>query len=178
MWDKNVIFFPRRIKGKIHFIHRVKPDIQIVSIHELEDLNEKFWHTYFRNFTNHILLSPRYKHEFSYVGGGCPPIETEYGWLIIYHGVYTVQGRNIYSACVALLDLDNPKIEISRLPYPLFTPKSEWELNGVVDNICFPTGALLLDEVLYIYYGAADERIACASVDLPSLLNELLNFRK
>ena len=32
VWDKNVIFFPRKIKGKLCFLHRVKPDIQIVSI--------------------------------------------------------------------------------------------------------------------------------------------------
>ncbi|MBC7863309.1 MAG: pesticidal protein Cry7Aa, partial [Bacteroidia bacterium] len=27
VWDKNVIFFPRRINGKLCFLHRIKPDI-------------------------------------------------------------------------------------------------------------------------------------------------------
>src|SRR6185436_16382581 len=31
LWDKNVIFFPRRINGKLHFLHRIRPDIQIVA---------------------------------------------------------------------------------------------------------------------------------------------------
>src|ERR1035437_7503886 len=31
LWDKNVIFFPRRISDKLHFLHRIKPDIQIRS---------------------------------------------------------------------------------------------------------------------------------------------------
>jgi predicted GH43/DUF377 family glycosyl hydrolase len=34
---------------------------------------------------------------------------------------------------------------------------------GEVNNVCFPSGAVVLT-ILYIYYGAADERIACASV--------------
>jgi hypothetical protein len=39
MWDKNLIFFPRRIDGKICFLHRIKPDVQIVvSINSLDDL--------------------------------------------------------------------------------------------------------------------------------------------
>jgi len=29
---------------------------------------------------------------------------------------------------------------------------------------------------LYIYYGAADERIACASLKIPELIEELLRY--
>jgi predicted GH43/DUF377 family glycosyl hydrolase len=80
----------------------------------------------------------------------------------------------VYVACAALLDLNDPKKEIARLPYPLFKPEMDWELKGEVNNVCFPTGAVVMDDTLYIYYGAADERIACASVCLSSLLKELL----
>ena len=83
-------------------------------------------------------------------------------------------GGYVYSACAALLDLENPCIEVARLPYPLFSPDRKWELIGEVNNVCFPTGAIVQDEILYIYYGAADEQIACASIHLESLLNELL----
>lgn len=176
LWDKNVMFFPRRINGKLHFLHRIKPDIQIVTVNAIEELSEKFWKNYFLHFDEHILLSPKYEHEFSYVGGGCPPIETAFGWLLIYHGVRETQEGYVYSACAALLDLENPQNEIARLPYPLFRPEYEWELSGNVNNVCFPTGTLVIEDVLYIYYGAADERIACASVNLPALLDELLNY--
>ncbi len=30
LWDKNVIFFPRRINGNLVFLHRIRPGIQIV----------------------------------------------------------------------------------------------------------------------------------------------------
>lgn len=174
VWDKNVIFFPRRINGKLHFLHRVRPDIQIVAVNELADLTSEFWQNYFLHLDECIVLTPKYKHEVSYIGGGCPPIETESGWLLIYHGVQDTVDGYVYSACAALLDLQNPQKEIARLPYALFKPLHEWELKGEVNNVCFPTGSVLLDDTLYIYYGAADEQIACASVSITQLIKELL----
>lgn len=175
VWDKNVIFFPRKINNKFYFTHRIRPEIQIViGIEKISDLTPEFWKNYFLTYNNYILLSPKYDHEVSYVGGGCPPIETADGWLIIYHGVKDGLNGYIYSACAALFDLENPQIEIARLPYPLFKPELDWELKGEVNNVCFPTGAVVFDDTLYIYYGAADERIACASVQLSELISELL----
>ena len=175
VWDKNVIFFPRKINGKFYFMHRIRPEIQIVvAIDKLEDLTLDFWRDYFLKFNDYVLLSPKYDHEISYIGGGCPPIETEFGWLLIYHGVKDSLKGYVYSACAALLDLENPQKEIARLPYALFKPEYVWELKGEVNNVCFPTGAVVFDDMLYIYYGAADERIACASMSLSELVNELL----
>lgn len=175
LWDKNLVFFPRKIHGKLCFIHRIKPDIQIVvMIDSIEDLTIAFWENYFLNFDKYILLTPLYEHEVSYIGAGCPPIETPEGWLIIYHGVHDTLNGFVYSACAALLELNYPQKEIARLPYPLFFPEKEWELKGEVNNVCFPTGALVEDDTLFIYYGAADERIAVASLSLKKLLNELL----
>lgn len=179
LWDKNLIFFPRKIAGKFCFFHRIKPDIQlVVSIENLEDLTTEFWENYFMNFNDTIVFSSVYKHEISYVGGGCPPIETEEGWLIIYHGVHDTANGYVYTACAALLDIDNPLREIARLSYPLFYPEKEWELRGEVHNVCFPTGTVIEDDTLYIYYGAADERIAVASLSIQELLDELLLNKK
>ena len=178
LWDKNVIFFPGRINGKMYFIHRIKPDIQIASVADLTELTPEFWSNYFYHFDEHIVLTSKFEHEVSYVGGGGPPIKTDSGWLLIYHGVHdTIEGY-VYSACAALLDLENPQKEIARLPYPLFQPDQGWEKIGEVNNVCFPSGAVVHDGTLYIYYGAADEQIGCASVSLPLLLSELLINRK
>ncbi len=179
VWDKNVIFFPRRINGKLYFLHRIRPDIQIVSVTDLKELTKEFWENYLHHISENIVLMPKYEHEVSYIGGGCTPIETESGWLLIYHGVHDTTKGYVYSACVSLLELDNPGKEIARLPYALFKPEFEWELKGEVNNVCFPTGAVVISDTLYIYYGAADERIACASVSLSALLKELLvNIKK
>jgi beta-1,2-mannobiose phosphorylase / 1,2-beta-oligomannan phosphorylase len=177
LWDKNVIFFPRKIKGNFCFLHRIRPDIQIVvSIKSLDEINVKFWENYFLDFENHIVLSPKYDHEVSYIGGGCPPIETPHGWLLIYHGVHDSTKGYVYAACAALLDLEDPSKELARLPYPLFKPEKEWELKGEVNNVCFPTGAVVFDDTLYIYYGAADQRIAVVSVSFSALMTELLLY--
>jgi predicted GH43/DUF377 family glycosyl hydrolase len=174
VWDKNVIFFPRRVNGMLTFLHRIRPGIQLVQVKELEDLTKDFWDDYFVHFNEHILLDPINDHEASYVGGGCPPIETEHGWLLIYHGVRDTPKGYVYSASAALFDLENPMKEIARLPCSLISPQFDWELFGEVNNVCFPTGAVVIEDTLYIYYGAADERIACASVSMTELLKELL----
>ena len=155
----------------------INPDIQIASVKNIKDLTKEYWDDYMLNFKQHILMSSRYKHESSYIGGGCPPIETEAGWINIYHGVQDSPEGYIYSACVALLDLENPRKVISRLPYPLFEPEANWEVEGYVDNVVFPTGTSLFDGRLYIYYGAADKRIAVASLDFEELIAELLTYK-
>jgi predicted GH43/DUF377 family glycosyl hydrolase len=175
LWDKNVIFFPRRINGKLVFLHRIRPGIQIVSVNDLSNLTKEFWENYFLNLDEHIVMDPVYVHESSYIGSGCPPIETEHGWLLIYHGVEETKAGIVYSACAALLDLNNPLKVLARLPYALFSPEYDWELYGDVNNVVFPTGTALFGDTLFIYYGAADTHIACASMNLTELVNELLS---
>jgi beta-1,2-mannobiose phosphorylase / 1,2-beta-oligomannan phosphorylase len=178
LWDKNVIFFPRRINGKLVFLHRIRPGIQIVQIDDLDDLTHEFWVNYFKNFDDHIILDPEYKHESSYLGGGCPPIETDHGWLLIYHSVEEKAKGNVYSASAAvLLDRDNPSKVLARLPYPLFSPEYSWEVTGEVSNVVFPTGTALFDDTLYIYYGAADKCIAVVSLSISHLIKELLKCK-
>lgn len=174
LMDKNVVFFPRKINGKFYFLHRIRPDIQFVAVERLEMLTKDFWRKYYLTFSKHILLAPYHAHESSYIGAGCPPIETSAGWLLIYHSVYDTPSGYVYSACAALLDIDNPAVEISRLPCPLFTPEAAYELSGVVSRVCFPTGTALFGDTLYIYYGAADKSVACVSVRLTELLDELI----
>lgn len=176
LWDKNVVFFPRRINGDLVFLHRIRPGIQIVSIDTLESLNNEFWNDYFHNLHKYIVLDPVFTHESNYIGSGCPPIETEHGWLLIYHGVEPTERGLVYSACAALLDLDDPVKVIARLPYALFSPQYEWELKGEVNNVVFPTGAVVFGDTLFIYYGAADSLIACASVNFSGLVAELLTY--
>lgn len=175
LWDKNVVFFPRRIDGKLVFLHRIRPGIQITSVKSLDELTKEYWEAYFADFHNNIVMDPLYQHESDYIGSGCPPIETEAGWVLIYHGVEKTERGLVYSACAALLDLKNPSIELARLPYALFSPQYVWERNGEVNNVVFPTGTALFGDRLFIYYGAADEKIACASLSLKELTQELSN---
>ena len=108
LWDKNVVFFPRRINDKLYFLHRIKPDIQIASVSNLSDLTKEYWENYLIHFEENVVLSPKYKYDVSYIGGGYPPIETPHGWLLIYHTVHDSLAGYVYCAGAALLDLDNP----------------------------------------------------------------------
>jgi len=173
VWDKNLMFFPKKIQGKFAVLHRLYPSIQILYFNSPSELTVEFWEDYVSNLQKHIVLIPKYKHENGHIGGGCPPIETKDGWLIIYHAAQFTPEGYIYHAAAALLDLNNPKKLISRLKEPLFSPTLDFEKVGYVNNVIFPSGTALVDDELYIYYGAADCRIAVASININTLLNEL-----
>jgi len=173
VWDKDIVFFPKRINGNLVFLHRIKPDIQIVSVKNLKQITKSFWRKYTTNFVEHIFMESKYPHESSYIGAGCPPIETEDGWLVIYHGVSVGLKGFIYNACAALFDSKDIMKEIGRLRTPLFAPSKPWEKKGTISNVVFPTGTSIFDGMLYIYYGAADSHIAAASVNMKDLLAEL-----
>lgn len=178
VWDKNLMFFPRKINGNFALLHRIHPGIQLVQFHSFEELNADFWKHYFIKLSDHIIMDPELQHESSHIGGGCPPIETEHGWLIIYHTTEDTPKGYIYHASAALLDLDNPLQEIARLSYPLISPELPWEKEGYVNNVIFPTGTALFGNDLYIYYGAADESVGVAKVNLNELLDELLKSKR
>ena len=173
VWDKDVLFFPRKLNGKFAFLHRLYPGMQIVYFDKLEELDELFWRNYLFKLSDHIVLESRHPFEASYIGGGCPPIETDAGWLIIYHGVEDTSEGYVYHAAAALMDINEPTIEIARLKEPLFSPTETWEKEGCVKNVVFPTGAVLIDNRLYIYYGAGDESVGVVSLHLPDLISEL-----
>jgi len=154
-------------------LHRIWPGIQIVQFKKWEDLTKAFWDDHIMNLTEHIVMDPKFDFEVNYIGAGCPPIETEEGWLLIYHGVCETTVGRTYHAAAALLDLEQPGRVIGRLPYPLFSPSQKWEKEGVVNHVVFPTGTAQFGDDLYIYYGAADTRIAVARVSMTELLGEL-----
>ncbi len=178
VWDKDIIFFPKRINGKLALMHRIFPGIQIVYFNDIKDLTTEFWEDYFFNFRKFIMLEPKFEYEYSYIGGGCVPIETPEGWLIIYHGVQIILNTKIYHATAALMDLNDPTVEISRLPFPLFSPERKWEMVGFINNVVFPTGTARVGDRLYIYYGAADSRIGVVSLSFQELMDTLILHRK
>ena len=176
VWDKDIFIFPKKIQGLFWMIHRIIPSIQIVTFENFSDLSPAFWNHYFEHFNHTSLLDSEFSFENKYIGGGCPPLETTEGWLLIYHGVDENNHTVRYSAGAALLDLNNPRKILGRLPYPLFSPEERWEKEGNVNNVVFPTSAIIHDDIVDIYYGAADTRIALKSVSLSDLLTELKKY--
>jgi beta-1,2-mannobiose phosphorylase / 1,2-beta-oligomannan phosphorylase len=178
LWDKDGFFFPEKIKDKYAFIHRILPDIQLAYFDYFGELKKKnFWYHHIGHLHKRILIESKHNFESRNVGGGCPPIKTRWGWLLIYHGVEKMNQGRTYHAGAALLDLKNPLKVKARLPYPLFSPQEEWEMNGHVHKVVFPTGTAFFKDKIFIYYGSADTYTAVASVSFNSLIKELLKYK-
>ena len=173
VWDKDSFLFPRKIRGKFALLHRIMPGIQLITVDRLEELRDvAFWNNHLKRLEEHVVFNPELWFETKKVGGGAPPIETPHGWLVIYHAVE--DQSHVYRAGAALLDLDDPRKVLAKLAEPLFSPTEAWEQKGIVDNVVFPTSALLHDGRLSTYYGAADTCIAVKSLDIKQLLKALL----
>lgn len=177
LWEKDAFIFPKKIKGKFALIHRILPEIQVIYFNDFRELTNEFWKNYLKHLGDYVVLSSKYWYESRNIGGGCPPIETDKGWLMIYHGVEDTNKGTIYHTGAALLDKKNPCNVIGHLKNPIFSPKKKWEKEGNVKNVVFPSGAAIFGDKLYIYYGAADTRIGAASLDLNELLEELLESK-
>ncbi len=176
LWEKDLILFPKKFNHKFLLLHRVMPGLQYMYLDNLEQLkSEEFWEIQLRQLREHIVMNPKFWYETRKLGASCTPIETAFGWVQIYHGVEETPTGNLYRASAALLDLNNPTKVIGRLKEPLFSPQKDWEKTGIADNVIFPSGACVYGEELFIYYGAADTCIAVASVNLPELVQELIN---
>ena len=106
------------------------------------------------------------------IGAGPTPIETDEGWLVLYHGVLTSCNGFVYSMGAALLDLDEPWNVLARGRDYLLSPQVLYEQVGDVPNVVFPCAALVDREAdrISIYYGAADTVVCLAHGQLSEIL--------
>lgn len=105
------------------------------------------------------------------VGGGSPPIRTERGWLVVYHGVETRQTVGVYRSFWALLDLDDPS-RIVRLEdeTPLLEANPELtrsiaEQLYLPSPVVFTTGIVDGGDHYVVASGEAD--LACRITHIP-----------
>jgi len=122
-----------------------------------------------------VLMTGRKHYWDELIGPGPPPILTERGWLLVYHGVAThFASSNIYQAGVCLLDKDDPSILLSRGAMNFLEPREPYELVGQVPNVVFPSG-LAQDEnderSVRIYYGCADTSVGRLHTTVDELIS-------
>lgn len=171
--DRDVILFPEKVNGKYVMLHRPKEWVgQKYGVEE-----PSVWITFSDDLTqwdepSQLLLRGERPWEKK-VGGSTPPIRTDAGWLMLYHGV---DDAMIYRVGAALLDLDDPTRVIARLPYFILEPARPYETEGLYHGCVFPTGGVVVDGILDVYYGGADTYCCMASGELNSLLDELKRF--
>ncbi len=172
--DKNAALLPHRIDGRWVLLHRPKTEFgggrgEIV-ISRSDDLLS--WSA------PEQVLQPRDGAWWDSlrIGIGPPPLPTEHGWLLLYHGVKNTVAGDIYRVGLALLDLDDPTRVLHRLPSWVLSPLAGYERTGDVPNTVFPCG-LVHDEAsdeIRLYYGAADSSICLATARLRNLIDAVL----
>ena len=172
---KAMTLFPGKINNKYTAILSVNTDMPpthmaLAQFDNISDIwSEDYWHDWYQNLNKHIISLKRLNSDQIEVGA--TPIETAYGWLLIYSHIKNYFSNNkIFGIEAILLDRDNPKKIIGRTSEPLLLPREEYELKGTIPNVIFPTGGFIENNYLHIYYGAADTRIAVASCDIDDLL--------
>lgn len=171
--NKNVVLFPKKIAGKFWALHRPETGNER-NIWISWSMDDKF------SWSGHselICANEDFPWKSGYVGAGCPPIEVDEGWLILYHGVKKTGYGGIYRMGVVLLEKDNPESIISELPYWIMGPELSYERVGYVGNVVFPTGCIQKSNKLRVYYGAADQCVCVADLDLKKLLSELEKYK-
>ena len=161
MDDKDAVLFPEKIKGKYVMFHRPMTPPRSIWIAYSEDLIN--W-----NDSKMVMAPVQGRWDGVGIGSASPPIKTEKGWLLIYHGV---DEDAVYRLGIALFDLKDPSSLISRYSEPIFGPEEDYELHGEVKEIVFATGICEIEETYYIYYGAADKVICGATVEKEALLS-------
>lgn len=107
------------------------------------------------------------------VGSGPPPILTDEGWLLIYHGVKAYGGNLVYRVGLALLDKAEPHKVKARTPGWVFGAEADYETRGLAPNVVFPSGCVVHGDELRIYYGAADSCVALVTADLEEVLHHV-----
>ena len=106
------------------------------------------------------------------IGASAPPIETEQGWLEIYHGVKETAAGPLYRVGAVMLDLENPAHVLGRAAIPILTPREYYERVGDIGNVVFSCGAIFEEHTreVKMYYGAADTCICVGTAKLDALI--------
>ena len=163
--NKDVSLFPRRIGGRYYALHRPnnagfgRASIWIASSPDLVNWGE-----------HRVLMRPRDTLcESQKIGGGPPCLETDAGWLQVYHGKGDPDVG--YTLFAALLDRDDPTRVLSRGTVPLLRPEAEYERDGFFGNVVFANGLVRKpDGRVHLYYGVCDEAACLLETSLDELI--------
>lgn len=156
--NKDHVLFPKKIKGRYFAFHRRPPSICYAFSDDLVT-----WELH------GPIMKPRPDSwDCFYVGAGGVPIETDEGWLTIYHAY---DQNHVYRLSACLLDLDEPWRVIHRADHFFLEPEEIWEIKGDVPNVVFTCANPVVGGIVYLYYGGADRVIGLATANVADVLD-------
>ncbi len=195
--NKDVVMFPEMINNEYVAIERPEGSFEFSHPH--------MWLTYSKDMQlwgrqHPMILSKKSDWDFGKVGAGAPPIRTQKGWLLIYHGVIIGKRKNIiegiirrmdifesifgrlssrdviYCAGAVLFDLNDPRKVIGRSKVPILFPLKKQDVADFGNlRVIFPTGAVLTEDGrdLLIYCGAGDKITTVKQVSLKKIFKKI-----
>lgn len=162
---KNWVIFPEKINGKYAILHSISPKISITYLDSL-NFNGYIKSYYDGDVDSKDLWEERIR------GAGPPPIKTEEGWLLFYHAM-DKKDPGKYKVGAMVLDINNPSKILYRSKRPVLEPDQDYENSGFKPGVVYATGAVVKGDNLYLYYGAADNYVCAARVNLKEFLDSL-----
>jgi predicted GH43/DUF377 family glycosyl hydrolase len=163
--NKNFVLFPEKIKGKYAILNSITPEISITYLDSL-DFNDG---EYIGSDHKDGLPPQDVGWEASVKSPGPPPLKTDRGWLLFYHGL--AEGK--YKIGTSLLDFNNPENVLYTSNQPVIEPDQEYEYNGFKPGIVYTCGTVIKDGTLFVYYGGADTNTCVAYAPLDRFLDAL-----
>lgn len=180
--SKASAFFSEKVNGeKIGLIMTIGPDSvnshiavrYYDSIDEVLKQTEESWVKFLETSQDHATL----KTEWWLHRGpelGATPIKTERGWLLLFSNESMSSSWTIGAA---LLDIDKPDKLIARTSGYILQPVTDYEREGLVPNVTFPEGVVIVGDELFVYYGCADTVIGLAKCNLNDLLDHIEGYK-
>lgn len=167
--SKNWVMFPDKINGKFALLNSLSPKLSIAYVDDLEFKNGPIDSYYHGD-------SGRTGWDKWVRGAGPPPIPTKHGWLLFYHAMdHRDPGR--YKLGAMLLDNNDPSMITHRSSKPFLEPDEVYENEGKA-GVIYACGAVVMDGILYIYYGGGDQVTCVASTPLDEMLSHLRRDRE
>lgn len=177
-YNRNGVLFPRKIGDNYAMLSRPSDTghTPFGDIFYSESPDLTFWgkHRYVMGTVNGDASAWQSKK----IGPGPVPIETDKGWLLIYHGVINTCNGFVYRMGIALLDKDEPWKVLGRSRNYILGPQELYECVGDVPNVTFPCAALTDADTgrIAIYYGCADTVTGIAFTTADELIEYMEKF--
>ena len=180
--NRNMVLFPEKINGLYTRLERPMPVYSRGGIDRFDIWMSQSPDMCFWGNSRLVMGVENVPFANDKIGPAAPPIKTEKGWLTTFHSVWldTERGKHgwedrwqkIYTAGIALLDLDDPSKVIGIYDKPLIAAELPFEKDeGFRTDVIFPGGMILEDSgEVKIYYGAADTVECLATADVNDLI--------
>ena len=170
--DRDLVLFPEKINGRYAMLRR--PESWVGADYGTD--KPSIWITFSDDLANWdeptLICKPEASWEDRKVGAATPPLKTDEGWLTLYHGVE--DATSTYRVGAMLLDLEDPSKVLARTADFLMEPEAYYEKCGVIiPNTIFPTGNVIKDDTIYLYYGCCDTCIALATASVEDVMATL-----